>query len=202
MTRLFHSNHHITWSLTWGWKLTHILEQEESAKSFQICFNKSLVRQNHKTNFLKASDTKHCIFAGKLQKALPVRRRAHLAFNLIDGWLDLQMGNAAAHPICFTYFGVSTSLTAPVGSWLSVPCIISREPRQTHSNQSLHHLIPAPPLVWALYNDEVLRGLQGTTHDRKASFPPFLSLEGRFDGNMDAESNQRDIILAKCTKHH
>lgn len=32
-----------------------------------------------------------------------------ICFQLIDGWSDFQVANVASHPICFTYFGVTTS---------------------------------------------------------------------------------------------
>lgn len=35
-----------------------------------------------------------------------------IGFQLIDEWSDLHLGNVASHPICFTYFGVTTSHNA------------------------------------------------------------------------------------------
>lgn len=40
---------------------------------------------------------------------------------LIDGWCDLHVRNAAAHSICFTYFGVTTSHAAC--GWLIIPAL-------------------------------------------------------------------------------
>lgn len=35
-----------------------------------------------------------------------------ICFQLIDGWLDFHVENAASQPICFTYFGITTSHAA------------------------------------------------------------------------------------------
>lgn len=35
-----------------------------------------------------------------------------ICFQLIDGWLDFSVGNAALNPISFTYFGVTVSHSA------------------------------------------------------------------------------------------